>query len=86
MSQGGANANGIGMLLDRAGNDSYAGWNVKNQGDSFFARGTIGLGVLLDLGGKDRYTHGGSDGALWTEGTVGVGFDSDETVKKEGAP
>lgn len=86
MSQGGANANGIGMLLDRAGNDSYAGWNVKNQGDAFFSRGTIGLGVLLDLGGKDRYTHGGSDGALWTEGTVGVGFDSDETPKKEGAP
>jgi len=86
MSQGGANANGIGMLFDRAGNDSYAGWNVKNQGDSFFARGTIGLGVLLDLGGKDRYTHGGSDGGLWTEGTVGVGFDSEEPVKKAGAP
>jgi hypothetical protein len=84
MSQGGANANGIGMLVDRAGNDSYAGWNVKNQGDSFFARGTIGLGVLLDLGGKDRYTHGGRDGALWTRGTVGVGYDWEKPAPAAG--
>jgi hypothetical protein len=75
MSQGGANANGIGMLVDEGGNDSYAGWNEKNQGDSFHSRGTIGLGVLIDMQGLDRYTHGGSDGALWTRGTVGVGLD-----------
>lgn len=85
MSQGGANANGVGMLIDRAGNDSYAGWNVKNQGDSFLARGTIGLGVLLDLAGKDRYTHGGSDGAIWTRGTVGVGYDAPDAKPPEGS-
>ncbi len=75
MSQGGANANGIGMIVDRAGNDSYAGWGDRNQGDSFPARGSVGLGVLLDLQGRDRYTHGGADGATWTRGSLGVGRD-----------
>ena len=80
MSQGGVNANGVGMMIDRAGNDAYSGTGDKNQGDSFFSRGTIGLGVLLDLGGRDRYTHGGKDGALWTRGTVGVGYDTEAPV------
>jgi hypothetical protein len=78
LAQGGANANGCGIFIDRRGNDSHAGIAPQIQGFSFPSRGTFGLGVMLDLGGQDKYTEGGSDDATWTKSHVGVGLDCEE--------
>ena len=78
MTHGGANANGLGILIDRRGNDSYSATHPQSQGFSFQSRGTFGLGLMLDLGGQDKYTEGGGNNSIWTKSTLGVGLDAEE--------
>lgn len=51
---------GVGLLYDRAGNDSYFGRGFS-QGAAWF----LSLGLLLERGGRDRYTA-----AEWSQGAA----------------
>lgn len=70
LCQGVGNANGIGFLKDREGNDTYeaSGEDVQGHGNRFRAYGSIGL--LLDGGGQDRFDRG-RDHSIWISGTGG---------------
>jgi hypothetical protein len=80
--EGGGNANGLGILIDRAGNDVYAAAKDLVQGWGNPGRGSGTFGILLDLGGKDRYSTQGKDNSLWVGTSWGVGYDL-ETEKKD---
>ncbi len=67
--------NSVGLHIDRAGDDVYAG--RKKGGVNFGrpARGFSSLGLLIDLGGNDDYL-GLMDGeGAWRHADMGVGLD-----------
>jgi len=96
LSLGGANANGIGLFWDRAGDDIYhvaAGTTLGQANPS--EKGTLRekmlcLGVFLDTGGNDAYSKPyARNDSLWvqpgseTAPVKGVGLDCEA---KEGRP
>jgi hypothetical protein len=75
LSQGAGNANGIGMLIDESGDDTYAVKRLHNtQGYGNFRREYGSIGVLIDLIGDDHYTSG-HDMLFWEKGEHGIGID-----------
>ena len=52
LGRAGTGRSGVGILVDRSGNDAY---DASNQSQ---ASGLGGIGVLVDLDGDDRYTTG----------------------------
>ena len=75
LSQGAGNANGIGLLIDEKGDDSYTVKRQHNtQGYGDLRREYGSIGVLLDIEGDDAYSSGG-DAEFWEKGTYGIGID-----------
>jgi len=62
------NANGLGIFLEAAGEDRYAGPPATGNA----ARGSGSLGVFCDLSGQDRYRDGLADGQGVSKDTWGV--------------
>lgn len=78
LAQGAASKAAVGFLYDGAGDDRYEIDEAEGQGVGAFdedtRRGSIGL--LLDEGGTDSYARpGAANGAAWSLGRWGLGFD-----------
>jgi hypothetical protein len=62
LSQGAASMNGLGILVDQAGHDTYTTATSQAQGyggstDYYGGRQAPNLGILLDAAGNDRYLN-----------------------------
>lgn len=65
-------ANGLGVCLDFAGDDTYTSSPAFGRED----RSMPSMGVFLDAGGSDRYPEGMKDGWATVAASWGLGMDS----------
>jgi hypothetical protein len=72
LAMGSSNCNGIGLVVDNAGDDSYAstsdyGWGMGNMsGECIDTRpASRSMGIMIDAGGFDTYDAPASDQPGW---------------------
>jgi HEAT repeat protein len=70
------------MLLDDAGDDSYAATRDGTQGSATPARNTGGIGLLLDGAGHDRFTETTRDEHIAVKDVVGACIDEPTPTEK----
>ncbi len=84
LSQGAGNANGIGMFIERGGNDGYLVRNEYNShGYGNWRREFGSVGIFVDLSGTDFFSGRGKDGEIWTNGSYGIGIDFTKKSKSD---
>ncbi|MCX7827289.1 MAG: HEAT repeat domain-containing protein, partial [Verrucomicrobiae bacterium] len=82
IAQGSAVNNAVGILVDSAGDDVYAGRDANQcqaAGHDGVKREYGAVALFCDLAGRDAYVGGGRDNFIWLKPFHGAGLDTEIT-------